>query len=98
MKIDTQLIILALKKTILAGASVHLAIIAFQALRAGDLDLLNIYNILDFDFFRPSLAHGVENFICSWAFITAIFMIMLLIAQRERSSQRENKKTKESKQ
>lgn len=90
MKIDTQLIISALKKTILTGASVHLIIIAFQAWRINDIDLLNIYNILDFDFFRSSLGHGIENFICSWAFITAIFMIMMLISQRQ------SKKTKKS--
>lgn len=92
MKIDTPLIISALKKTILTGASVHLLLIAFQAWRVSDINLLNIYNILDLDFFLPSLAYGIENFICSWIFITAIFMIMLLVSQRQ------SKKTKESKQ
>lgn len=85
MKINSELIVAALKKTILVGASVHLIILALFAWKTGDIDMLNIYNILDFELIKPELGHGISNFLCSWVFITAIFAFMLVMAHQKKS-------------
>jgi hypothetical protein len=90
MKLDLNLIVSALKKTILVGASTHLIILALFAWKMGDIDMLNIYNILDFDLIKPTLGHGTENFLCSWVFITAIFALMLVVSNQKKSKHSKN--------
>lgn len=64
----------ALFKLILLSAIAHLIVLAVQSLRAGDISILNYFNILDVDLFLPSIAQGLRSQIASVLVMAGLYL------------------------
>jgi hypothetical protein len=71
----------ALAKTMLCFASIHLLFLGVEAAQ-GNIDLLNVFNILDLDAVAPGLGHGTTNFILSYCVAFAIYGFAYLFLAR----------------
>lgn len=78
-----QRIVLALQKTILSMASLHLGIIVYRSIVTKDFRFTNAFRILDLQIFYPPIENGVINFILSWVFIATIFLFFLYIYKKK---------------
>lgn len=62
----------AVKNTIVLGASTHLAILLFAAIMSNDYTIMNLFNILDLEFFYPELSEGPFMFVMSYVLIGSV--------------------------
>lgn len=83
MKVNSRFL-LAAKKTILLGASLHLSVLAIYAILNTDLSLLNIFNILDLSLFFPSLSMGTGPFILSYLLLLGVFGCFLILDKKSK--------------
>jgi len=72
----------ALKYLILFSATTHLLILALFAIINSDYVLLNYFNILDLDFFFPSIIEGVTSQLLSVATMAALYLFFYLLVKR----------------
>ncbi len=64
----------AIKKTILTCATVHLVVLIAYAVQTGRYRILNLFNILDFDLFEPSIIQHATSDIIALGTVVALFV------------------------
>jgi hypothetical protein len=73
-----------LKNTIVTCALTHVAILFFVAVKDGNVQLVNIFSILDFTYFFPALKSDVTMFVISWIFLLMIFLFWFWFAKSKK--------------
>jgi len=76
----------ALAKTMLFCASVHMAILFYKTLQTGDINILNLFNILDLELFFPGIETGQTNFFLSGILFVIIYSIMFFYFHPKKKS------------
>ena len=61
MKIHHNKYIDALLKTMLFSASIHMIILIVQAIRTGDIMIINYFNILDLEIYYPHILKYLKH-------------------------------------
>jgi hypothetical protein len=55
----------AIAKTMLFSAAVHMIILFYKTFQTADINILNLFNILDLELFFPGIDKGGINFLLS---------------------------------
>lgn len=66
----------AIAKTMLFSAAVHMIILFYKTILTGDVNILNLFNILDLELFFPGIEKGEVNFILSGLLFFTIYFSM----------------------
>jgi hypothetical protein len=65
-------------KTMLFSASIHMLILFYKTIQTGDINIINLFNILDLELFFPGIDKGQVNFIWSVVFFFVIYLLVFL--------------------
>jgi len=71
--------IIALKRTILFSAIIHLLILLWYAINTGNLKIINLFNILDLDLIYPNILKGNLSDFLSILALIIIYIVFLVI-------------------
>jgi hypothetical protein len=82
MKINKNIYIKTARTVLLGGACFHLALLALFALIHQDINLVNVFSILDLKFLNPELGQGVVNFVLGWIIMLLIYLVVLYYYSR----------------
>jgi len=63
----------ATAKTMLFCASVHMIILFYKTFQTGDINIINLFNILDLELFFPGIDKGEINFLLSGILLFVIY-------------------------
>ncbi|MDO8573355.1 MAG: hypothetical protein Q7R77_01255 [Candidatus Daviesbacteria bacterium] len=70
-----------LKLTIVTFASVHLLLLFAYYLISGQIENLNLFNILDLNLFFPKIGTGLGSFILSFLLVILVYSLFFLIGK-----------------
>lgn len=68
----------AIAKTMLFSAAVHMTILFYKTILTGDMNILNLFNILDLELFFPGIEKGEMNFLFSGVLFFVIYFSMFV--------------------
>lgn len=74
----------AVAKTLLFGATTHLILLLGYALWQGDYEIMNVWNILDFDFLVPGIEKGSMNFWLSYLSLGLVYTVFYWWGKKQR--------------
>jgi hypothetical protein len=82
-KITENNYIRAIIGVVLLSAFTHTVILTLFGLLHMDFTVLNIFKILDLDLFFPQMAIGAPNFIWSYLFLGAEYVLIYLLLKKK---------------
>ena len=74
-----------IKIVVLSCATLHLVILAVEALATGDYQIINLFNIVALSLLVPALGSTVWGFWLSWVAV-AVFFAVVAAARRRRAA------------
>jgi hypothetical protein len=74
---------LAVKETIFQFAVLHILMIAFQAIRTGDFQLVHLASILDLHFFFDNVPYTVSSNLLLYVPVTLLLLVNFLVLRRK---------------
>ena len=69
----------AIAKTMLLSASVHMLILFYKTILTGNIDILNLFKILNLELFFPGIDKGQTNFSWSIVFFVVLYSSIFLL-------------------
>ena len=63
----------ATRNTIFTFAVFHLLLLAYHALQQGDINIANIFNVLDLELFVKGIDTGMTNLVLSYGVVALVF-------------------------
>ncbi len=78
MKIHHNKYIDALLKTMLFSASIHMIILIVQAIRTGDIMIINYFNILDLEIYYPHILKIPQTHLIAASVALIIYLTFLI--------------------
>jgi hypothetical protein len=69
---------IALKRTILFSATVHLLILFWHSISTGNLKVINLFNIIDLELIFPNIITGSLSDVFSFITLIIIYTVFLL--------------------
>ena len=76
----------AIAKTMLFSAAVHMLILFYKTIHTGDINILNLFNILDLQLFFPGIDKGQTNLFWSGVLFFAIYFSMLFFFNQKKKN------------